>query len=109
MLRKTSTAMVAAVLTIATAFPAAAAGFGQCLPEVEQTLNRLGVDQSSVKKISVFPRTQPGQSISTIIGYDASVSFDNCSGYLAIDLGRTCRVKQVYTRNECRIPGVTAY
>ncbi len=109
MLRKTSTALVAAALTIATAFPAAAAGFKQCLPEVEQTLSELGVDSSSVKKISVFPKNRPGQSGGIITGYDASVSFNNCGGYLAIDLSRTCSVKRLYTRNECRIPGVAAF
>ena len=108
MLRKTSMALVAGVLTVATAFPAAAR-ITQCLPEVEQTLNELGVNQTSVKKITVFPRLQPGQSISTVTGYDASVSFNNCRGYLAIDMNRTCQVRQIYSRNECRVPGVTAY
>lgn len=108
MLRKTSMALVAGVLTVVTAFPAAAR-ITQCLPEVEQTLNELGVDQSTVKKITVFPRLQPGQSISTVTGYDASVSFNSCRGYLAIDMNRACQVRQVYSRNECRIPGVTAY
>ena len=108
MLHKTSTALLAGVLTILTAFPAAAR-FGECLPQVEQKLSELGVDQSAVKKISIFPRLQPGQSINTVIGYDASVSFKNCSGYLAIDMNRACQIRQVYSRNECRFPGVPSY
>ncbi len=108
MLRKTTMALVAGVLTVTTAFPAAAR-ITQCLPEVKQTLNELGVNQSSVKKISIFPRQLAGQSFGRITGYDASISLNSCSGYLAVEMTRSCHVKQVYSRNECRIPGVAAY
>lgn len=106
--RHTPTILLAAALTLATAFPAAAR-FGQCLPEVEQTLAELKIDKSTIKKISILARRRTGQSVNTIIGYDATVSFKSCRGHLAIDMNRVCHVKQVYSRNECRFPGVPAY
>lgn len=110
MLRTTSTLLLAGGLMLATALPAAAAPhFGQCLPSVEQTLAKLKIDDSSVNKISVFARRQPGQSVNTVIGYDATVSFKNCRGHLAIDMNRACQVRQVYSKNECSFPGVPAY
>lgn len=110
MLRTTSTLLIAGGLTLATAFPTAAAPhFGQCLPAVNQKLAELKVDESTINKISVFGRRQPGQSVNTIIGYDATISFKTCRGHLAIDMNRACQVRQVYSRNECRFPGVPAY
>ncbi|WP_282607621.1 hypothetical protein [Pelagibius sp. Alg239-R121] len=108
MLRRTSTALLTGALILATAFPAAAR-FNECLPEVEHKLAELGVDESTIRQISILPRRQPGQSVNTIVGYDATVSFKNCRGHLAIDMNRACHVRQVYSRNECSFPGVPSY
>lgn len=110
MLRTTATLLLTGGLLLATAFPAAASPhFGQCLPSVKQKLAELKVDDATINKISVFARRQPGRSVGTVIGYDATVSFKNCRGYLAIDMNRACQVRQVYSRNECSFPGVPAY
>ena len=108
MVRNAATFVLTAILTTSVALPASAR-FGQCLPQVEQKLAELNVDKSSINKISILPRRQPGQQVNTIIGYDATVSFKTCRGHLAIDMNRACQIRQVYSRNECRFPGVPAY
>lgn len=112
MLQKTQTIILAGVLSALAAAPASAsssARANQCLPHVEQKLAELNVDKAAINKISILPRRQSGQSTSRIIGYDATVSFKTCRGHLAIDMNRVCHTKQVYSRNECKFPGVPNY
>ncbi len=108
MLQKTSMIILAGALSTLVMSPASAR-FNQCLPEVEQKLAELNINKSTINKISVLARRQSGQNTNRIIGYDATVSFKNCRGHLAIEMNRVCHVKQVYSRNECRFPGVPAY
>jgi len=45
-----------------------------------------------------------------VLGLRAWVRVKSCpSGYLVIDLPRTCFVRQSYTRGGCRLDDVTAY
>jgi hypothetical protein len=108
MLRITSTAILAGALTLTAADPALAR-VERCLPQIEEKLTELQIDRSTINRISVLPRRQPGRLSNTIIGYDATVSFKNCRGYLAIDMNRACGIQQVYARNQCRFPGVVTY
>lgn len=110
MFRKTSTIILAgAVSVLAVSQASASARVNQCLPQVEQKLAELNINTSDINKISLLPRRQSGQSTSRIIGYDATVSFKNCRGHLAIDMNRVCHVKQVYSRNQCKFSGVPAF
>lgn len=108
MVRKTSMIILAGALSALMISPASAR-FNQCLPEVEQKLAELNINKSVINKISVLARRQSGQNTNRIIGYDGTVSFKNCRGHLAIEMNRVCHVTQVYSRNECRFPGVPAY
>ena len=45
-----------------------------------------------------------------MLGVRAWIRLEACdSGYLVIDMTRSCFVRQSYTRGDCRLRGVTAY
>lgn len=43
------------------------------------------------------------------LGVRAWVRLKSCSGYLVIDMTRSCFVRQSYTRGNCTVEGVTRY
>ena len=73
---------------------------------VSDRLSQLSIDMADVQKIFYTPQLQSGRGGNIIVGYDAWVTFHSCKGYLVIDLTRHFRVRQVYTRGGCRVPGV---
>ena len=43
---------------------------------------------------------------SRVVEYNAWVDLKSCRGKMVVRLYRNCRVIAVYTRDECRVPGV---
>ncbi len=78
-------------------------------PEVERHLGDIGVSKTDVKKISIFPRRRTGNATSIITGCNATISFHNCGGHLAINMNSVGDVQDVYNRSGCNIPGVASY
>ncbi len=102
-------AVLSAALIAATALPTLAAHVENVRPEVERQLSEIGVSETDVKKISIFPRRRTGQATSIITGYNATISFHNCDGHLAINMNSVGDVKDVYNRSGCNFPGVRSY
>ncbi len=98
-------------LAVLLAVPAdASSRQGRCEPVVEQEVSRLQVDPGRVGAISIQVRRHENrQGNSRIQGVLGWVELTDCAGRLVVDMARNCRVKQVYTRGECTVPGVAAF
>ncbi len=82
--------------------------YTRCEAEVDQRLNRIDVDRADIEKIFYTRQFHGGgrKDRTRVVGTDAWVRFHSCKGSLVIDLDRYCRVRQVYTRGQCKIPGL---
>lgn len=87
--------------------PAAAA---TCETVVKEELKQLKADPTDVAKVVYLPRLETRRDgTDRILGYDAWVNLKSCEGALIVAMSRLCQVQQVYTRNNCKFPGVTSY
>ncbi len=99
--------IVAALGLLVTALPTAAQGQERCQAIVDERLGQLTVDADDVLRLQFSPTYEEdndGNRRST--GTDVWVRLRSCQGALVIDLTRACRVRQVYTRGACRLPGI---
>lgn len=112
---KSQTLLPAAVVLFFFALAAALSAAGpawalDCRQEAQQELQKLGVtaeDMTSIRYVEKFNPTETGPDV---LGVRAWVRLKSCaSGYLVVDMTRSCFVRQSYTRGECRRAGITAY
>jgi hypothetical protein len=80
-----------------------------CTSVVEEKTSELVPDQSQIKQFSFLPTYGEDDEDTPVHGYEGWVSFNNCSGNLVIMMNKECRVKQVFTLNDCKIEGVKSY
>ncbi len=82
--------------------------YSRCEAVVDQRLDQINVDRTDIKKIFYTRRYQSWSADQgdRVVGTNAWVQFHSCKGYLVIDLDILCRVRQVYTRGQCKIPGI---
>ncbi len=80
--------------------------YTRCESVVDQQLDRLNVDRAEIERLFYTQQYRRVRGDERVVGTDAWVRFHSCKGYLVIDLDNFCRVRQVYTRGECKIPGV---
>ncbi len=81
-----------------------------CSRKAQQELARLGLGEADITSIRYVQKYNPNENGPDVLGVRAWVRLKACStGYLVIDMTRTCFVRQSYTRGECRLESVTAY
>ncbi len=99
--------IAAALGLVVTAFPTAAQGQGRCQGVVDENLRKLAIEANDVRRLQ-FSRTyeEDAEGNRHSFGTDVWVRLQSCQGALVIDLTRACRVRQVYTRGACRLPGI---
>lgn len=93
------------LLMISAAF-AGGSRHGNCNAVVDGEITRLNIDRTDITSIELDRRTQSTQGDEVVVGYNAWVRLNSCKGALIVALDKSCRVRQVYTRSECRIDGV---
>ena len=95
-------------LAVALAAPAAVASEHFCRPVVEREIDRVHLDRADIRKIFIIKKlvSTNGGEDSRVVGYNAWVDLKSCRGSMVVRLYRNCRVITVYTRHECRVPGV---
>ena len=106
--------VIAAVAMIATGLvlggaPASSGSYPQCEDAVSELLATLDIGPTSVESIAYVPELAGGRSGTSLVGVVAWVDLEACSGSVVIEMNLRCRVKDVYTHGECRVPGLTAY
>lgn len=82
---------------------------GTCREVAQEALERLGLAQKDIREINLVARRQSRRGGSHVTGYDVWVRLGTCEGALVVDLSNLCRERQVYTRGDCKIEGVSAY
>jgi hypothetical protein len=80
-----------------------------CETSVQEQLAILALAPSDIAQISLVPRRQNLLNEEVLVGVDAWVDLSACRGSLVVDMSTTCRVRQVYTRGECRLEGVKSF
>ncbi len=99
----------ALALLNASLWPPAQARALDCRSKSEQELSRLALTADDIPSIRYVEKRNPTERGPEILGVRAWVRLKSCSGYLVIDMTRSCFVRQSYTRGDCRLEGVTAY
>ena len=81
-----------------------------CREAAEGELQRLGITAGEIAQIRYIEKINPTERGPDVLGVRAWIRLQACSsGYLVIDMTRSCFVRQSYTRGDCRRAGVTAY
>ncbi|KLN59277.1 hypothetical protein WH96_18350 [Kiloniella spongiae] len=89
--------------------PANAAAPNPYPTQVKEVLTKYNVDQSSIKSQTTLERGTSNDRRQRIEGYDTFIRFHNCKGYLKIAQHRFGHVKQIFTRGECKVPGIDSF
>lgn len=81
-----------------------------CEEKTSEILKRLDLAQSDIKEITLVPRRQSKRDGGgNVTGYDAWIRLRSCEGAVIVDFSKLCRERQVYTRGDCKIEGLSAY
>lgn len=86
--------------------PALAAVTNPYPAELEEVLTKFNIDKANIRSQKTLEKqtdTNDGQHIE---GYDTYIRFKDCKGYLRIFQHRFGRVEKIYTKGECKIPGI---
>lgn len=104
-------AVPALLLLLSTSFasPALAQVAPNCADAAEAELQSLPLGSDAVTSIRYEQKLNSRDDGPQIVGVRAWVRLQSCSGYLVIDMTRSCIVRQSYTRGNCAVEGVTRY
>jgi hypothetical protein len=81
-----------------------------CRQDAQRELQKLGVTAEEISSIRYVEKYNPAEQGPDVLGVRAWIRLKACaSGYLVVDMTRSCFVRQSYTRGECRREGITAY
>jgi len=96
------------VVLAALVVPPALAADNACEAAVSERLARMNIDSGDVRSTGLAARigTRRGGSVT---GYDAWVNLKSCRGSIVLHLNRRCRVKDVYSKGECKFPDLPHY
>lgn len=81
-----------------------------CQSTVEAEIDRLTINRADVTGITFDRKTRSsGNSDEVTVGINAWVKLNSCQGAVIVDLHTNCKVRQVYTRGQCRVDGVKSF
>ena len=81
-----------------------------CRAAAERELQRLGIGADEIAEARYIEKINPTERGPDVLGVRAWIRLEACdSGYLVIDMTRSCFVRQSYTRGNCQTDSVTAY
>jgi hypothetical protein len=81
-----------------------------CRRQAQEEMRELGVTADDIASVRYVEKYNPTEQGPDVLGVRAWVRLKACaSGYLVVDMTRSCFVRQSYTRGECRREGITAY
>ena len=99
---------LAAVLLLPT--PLQAADSTRCADTVDSHLASLPLAPDAVQSIRIIEKVNISDEYGPeILGVDAWVRLNSCSGWLVINMTAKCYVRQSYTRGDCRVEGLPNY
>ncbi|WP_299620923.1 hypothetical protein [Pelagibius sp.] len=83
--------------------------FRGCAAEADAEIQRLPLGDDAVTAIRYERKLNPTDQGPEVLGVRAWVRLKSCTGWLVIDMTRSCFVRQSYTRGDCSVEGVTRY
>lgn len=82
----------------------------RCTAELEEHLEKFPFYEGEVKDIRIIERTNIADDFGPeVFGVDAWIRLNSCSGYLVLNLSRSCFLRQAYTRGDCSFKGLSNY
>ena len=106
---RVAVAIVALGLVLAGA-PAQAGNYPRCEAKVAEQLGEYGIGEADISGIDYVRKVRAvSRSREAISGVTAWVSLDACKGSVVIVMNTQCRMKQAYTRGQCRVPGLKSF
>lgn len=78
-----------------------------CETAVADRLAEVGINQGDVRVVDIRAVVEDRGEGKSLLGWQAWVRFQSCTGALIVDLTDYCYVQQVYTRDGCRQAGVS--
>jgi hypothetical protein len=75
-----------------------------CVPEVERTIDDLGLDRSDIRRIQYFTRSTG--RFARWPQMEVWIWFESCRGNVVLDIQPKvdCRIRQVYSLGSCSLP-----
>ena len=90
--------------------PLEAADSTRCAGKVNAHLASLPLSPDDVQSIRIIERVNIADDYGPeILGVDAWVRLNSCSGWLVINMTPKCYIKQSYTRGDCRVEGLPSF
>jgi len=81
-----------------------------CRSEAEEHLAALPIPEKDIRSVSMVNRTVGATRVTTgREGHEAWVRLDSCSGWLIVELSKSCSPRQSFTRGACTIDGVKGF
>ncbi|MGD1879698.1 MAG: hypothetical protein ACFB13_19625 [Kiloniellaceae bacterium] len=105
-------ALFAGALLGAALLPAGlqAADTQRCADKVDAHLASLPLKPGEVKSIRIIEQVNIADDFGpAILGVDAWVRLNSCTGWLVVNMTAKCYIRQSYTRGDCRIEGLPSY
>lgn len=82
----------------------------RCADRVDSHLAGLPLAPGDVQSVRIVEKVNIADDFGPeILGVDAWVRLNSCSGYLVINMTAACYVRQTYTRGDCRVEGLPSY
>ena len=81
----------------------------RCLPVVEQEIDRIALPRSRIDRIQISRQLEDIRGSQRTIGFDGWVRLNDCPGSVIVAMDKNCRVRQVYSRGMCTVPGVKSF
>ena len=101
-------AVVATALALTPPATAAVERSGGPAATVNRVLAELSIPPEDVKSVSIIAQRETTER-GRFTGHRAWVRLTSCTGSLVVELSRSGRVTQTYTRGDCALPGVPSY
>jgi len=77
-----------------------------CADAAAERLTALGFAPADVPQIAYVDETDGGRSGNRLIGYQVWAAPSTCQGSIVLQLRLDCTPRQIYTRGNCRAPGI---
>ncbi|MGF1592285.1 MAG: hypothetical protein ACFCUW_03340 [Kiloniellaceae bacterium] len=88
----------------------AAAQAPRCADKVESHLAGLPLAPGDVQSVRIVEKINIADDFGPdVLGVDAWVRLNSCSGWLVVNMTASCFVRQTYTRGDCRVEGLPNY
>ena len=95
-------------LTIASLSNSSIAAITNPYPEpFEEVMEKYNIDRTNIRSQKTLVKRTTNNK--RIFGYETFIRFNDCKGYLKVFQHRFGRVDQVYTKGECKVPGIKSF